>query len=194
MTSTSPRHLAIQAAVRFALVMIILTLAGIRPALAQEGVPPGCQELVLNGGFEGDGDWLLAVTSWPGRLVDTAAHSGQRSALVGLLAEEANVPSHSIVQQSFTLPADSVSSRLALWLQPAGNASGDDRHYVLLQTPGGEIASILLFTILEGEGWQEQSFDLAEFAGQELILQIGTANDGVEGQAAMVVDLSLIHI
>jgi hypothetical protein len=170
------------------LLLLLLGLLAAGPASAQDTLPPGCQELLGNGSFESDGGWLLAVTSWPGQLVDAAAHSGQRSAFVGLAPEEANVASHSIVQQSFTLPAAAEVSRLTLWLQPTGTASGEDRHYVLLQNPDGQIASILLFTILDGAEWQEQSFDLAGFAGQELILQIGVANDGLDGSAAMFID------
>lgn len=155
---------------------------------AQTPLPPGCQELVSNGGFEKEGGWLLRITQRPGLIVSDEAHSGSQALFLGLDETTPNEASHSIAQQSMTLPATAQQITLSLWSLVRSPGDANDRNYVLFLSPNGEIAAIPLYTPLSARGWQQFTFDVTDLAGQQLRLQIGVANDGTGSKAAWLVD------
>jgi hypothetical protein len=157
-------------------------------ASAQAPLPPRCQELVQDGGFEAGDQWLLDVTPWQAAIVAEGARSGSQAAFIGLRPEDANVESHSLIQQSIAFPADVGQITLRLWLRPLAAADDGDRNYVLFLSDQGELIAVPFFALATGDAWQEQTFDLTELAGQTLNMQIGVSNNGADPRAALLVD------
>lgn len=157
-------------------------------AHAQTPLPSGCQEIILDGGFEVGDQWLLDVTPWNAAIVAEGARSGQQAAFIGLRPEDENVESHSLIQQSVAFPADAAQISLSVWLRPLAETDDGDRNYVLLLSDEGELIAVPFFSLVSGDAWQEQVFDITELAGQTLNMQIGVSNNGADRRAALLVD------
>ena len=101
-----------------------------------------CQQLIVNGGFEVDAAWVFPVTPATGAYSTAAAHTGARSARLGLLPgaalthpEIAQLPqrnllgevvplgaAYSTTHQRFTIPASGFVT-LAYWYKPGTQAT-----------------------------------------------------------------------
>jgi hypothetical protein len=78
---------------------------------------PGA-ELVRNPGFEAEGDWTFPSTPARGQRSRVAFHSGEWSALLGLVPGQSDVFSYSTAHQRIIIPADADQVRLSLWYLP----------------------------------------------------------------------------
>ena len=77
-----------------------------------------CDEAILNGGFEKDKAWQFPATTFTASYSTDAAHSGSRSARTGILKTADNRYAYSSARQMVTVPSDTVSANLKVWLYP----------------------------------------------------------------------------
>ena len=85
--------------------------------------PEVCDEGIVNGGFEFDGDWEIPSTGYPAAYTTAASHSGNRSMCVGIVEPGDNRASYSSARQLVTLPAGAVGAMLRFWLYPMSHWS-----------------------------------------------------------------------
>ena len=182
-----------------------------------------CEDVIHNGSFENNNVWEFPATTYTASYTNLAAHTGYRSARTGILNLVDNRYAYSSIRQLVTIPADTVSADLRMWLYPiSGEAlnsaqsienlqplaprptSADfetdwiagDVQYVLILDPGDDpedpVDDTLLETIMwmrsDAQQWQLYSFDISEYAGETIKIQIGTYNDGYGGVSAMYAD------
>jgi DNA-binding beta-propeller fold protein YncE len=172
------------------------------------------EQRLVNPGFETDAGWQFPVTSYSAGYSTAQHHTGARSARAGIVAPGVNVRSYSSVQQTVSIPADATAVTLTLWLYPlsgegalpglvaatpgeldaaaAGVNSPDapagDRQYVLLLNENGAVLKRLWWTRSNARAWQQQTFDLAAYAGRAVRVHVGVYNDGVGGATGLYVD------
>ncbi|MDY6876692.1 MAG: PKD domain-containing protein [Chloroflexota bacterium] len=167
-----------------------------------------CAEGITNGGFEYDGDWELITTPYPAGYTTATVHSGNRSMRAGIVEPADNLYSHSIAQQTVTIPADAISVTLRFWLYPMTGESpanlpplvrplaatiqkavlASDRQYVLVLNEYDQWINTLIWQRTNDQQWTFHQFDLGVYAGRTIKLQFGSYNDGWDGITAMYVD------
>jgi cell division septation protein DedD len=147
--------------------------------------PEACPNLISNGGFEQDRDWILPITASPGRYSEEVALAGERSVRVGIGPGQANVRTDSTVYRYLTLPDQVEALVLQAYVWRIGQTRGDF-HYLWIIANGQ--VDRLFQGMLPTEDWTEVSFDVTEYAGQEILLIFGTYNDGQGSVASMYVD------
>lgn len=182
-----------------------------------------CNDLIVNGGFETDEAWQLPVTEYTAAYSSAASHSGSRSVRTGITKSADNRYSYSSTRQLVTIPADSTSVTLRVWLYPlsgealtsanlqkgiqplAARPTGPDfesqfiagdLQYVLVLDPGSDpedpaddtLIETLLWMRSDAQQWQFYTFDLLDYAGETIKIQVGTYNDGYSGITAMYAD------
>lgn len=143
-------------------------------------VPPGCQNLLVNGDFEDAGGWRYGSTPFPAGVVPTPVASGARALRLGVPAGASlNVPAHSSAFQSVTLPADAPRLILRYWQQPGGTGDGTDYRETLLLRPDYSYLFRVERDYGDGPGqWVERTFDLTDFRGQSVVLYFNVYNNG----------------
>ena len=77
-----------------------------------------CSDVIINGGFETEAAWQLPVTEYTAGYSTAAAHSGLQSVRTGITNPVDNRYSYSSARQMVTIPADSTSATLRVWLYP----------------------------------------------------------------------------
>jgi len=167
-----------------------------------------CDEAITNSGFEDDGDWEIPDTAYPAAYTTVVTHSGNRSMRAGIVEPADNIYSHSIAQQTVTIPADTVSATLRFWLYPVSGeppasltlpaqplaatieeaALADDRQYVLVLDEYDQWIRTLIWQRTDDQQWTSHQFDMGVHAGKTIKLQFGAYNDGWDGITAMYVD------
>ncbi|MBN1657020.1 MAG: hypothetical protein JXA93_01395, partial [Anaerolineae bacterium] len=140
--------------------------------------PPGCYELIENGGFEDESAWLLGQTPRPARYTGEQVHGGSQAVLLGLKAGEGDLRSYSSVQQTIVLPVHADRLTLTFWMAPLSDLDGGDRQECLLLDEQGERLAIVMQGNLDGGGWTRLAYDLAGYAGQMVCLYFNAYNDG----------------
>jgi len=139
---------------------------------------------LVNGGFEADTGWVLNRLA----VYDTGqAHSGLRSARVGILPGDPESDSYSSVAQTFGVPAGEAAT-LRLWVYPiAEEDDTGDWHYVSLYDQAGSYHALDSWRS-DVRAWVQREYDLGAFTGQQVTLYIGTRNDGDAYTSALYVD------
>ncbi len=166
---------------------------------------PACQELVTNGGFEEDAAWDFPASASRGGYTTVEAHTGARSARLGLLPgqdvtqdltglrrpvrSERNLPgeqapenaSFSAVDQTISIPANAGSVALTFWYKPGSEAAtGGDYQRVMLLDPDGYTYIATLMQVLENAGsWRRATFDLTPYRGRSIVLYFEVFNDNI---------------
>ena len=169
--------------------------------------PLACSERVSNGGFEANAIWTFAVTGNTGDYTTAQAHSGARSALLGVApsayaADEIGIKapselsresdrnllgelaplgaSYSTVYQTVSIPTGAGSVILTYWYQPGSQATGGDFQRAMLLQPGSYAALKTLMKTLSNAGeWQQSRFDLSGYRGQSVVIYFEVYNDDV---------------
>ncbi len=155
-----------------------------RTPLPTATTPVRCQEVLLNGGMETATAWRFGPTPFPAAYVTTFAHSGARSARLGVPPGSRNTYAYSTIYQTITLPAGADSITLRYWQRPGGPADGVDyREALLLNTSYGTVARLERSYAAGNDQWQQKSFDLTGYAGRTLVLYFNVYNSG--GGSAM---------
>ncbi len=168
----------------------VVTLLGVLPAgplqaiylpmiLQDPAALPGevCEEWVENGSFETDAAWVIGSTPRPARYVTDLAHSGSRSMLLGLRANEPDVRSYSSVQQTLMLPDDVYSATLSLWVYSTSEEDEGDRQDCLLLDEEGDLLAIVHRANEDTTAWTRVTYDLAAYAGQTVRIYCNAYND-----------------
>jgi len=174
-------------------------------------LPPPCTEIAVNGGFETDAAWRLPLTPYSAQYTTATIHTGSRALQTGIFSATFNVESYSSARQAITLPTDSISAHLHLWLQPHTTesitqrlnvtppprgvklanwhpAAQTDAQYVVILDTDEQVLQTLLWTRHNTQTWTFHEFDLRAYAGQAIRVLVGTYNDGLEGVTGMYVD------
>jgi len=162
---------------------------------------------VSNGGFEANAAWTFALTGNSGSYTTAQAHTGARSARLGvapsayaageigieappelhresdrnLLGELAPLgASYSTVYQTLSVPTGVASATLTYWYQPGTQATGGDFQRVMLLKPGSyAVLKTLMKTLSNAGGWQQSRFDLSGYRGQSVVVYFEVYNDEV---------------
>jgi hypothetical protein len=167
--------------------------------------PAGCVDVVANGGFEDDSDWVLPSTAYPARYSTAQVRNGSRSMQVGIIDPAQDKLSYSSAQQVIAIPSDAESASLRFWLytqsyEPEAGTStvpvlgplstlAEDAQYVFVYDSDGNILRRRYWQPpLDDRAWTEYSIDLSAFAGQTVKLYFGVYNDGDGAPTGMYVD------
>ena len=169
--------------------------------------PEVCDERIVNGGFEFDGDWEIPSTGYPAAYTTEIAHSSNRSMRVGIVEPSDNRTSYSSARQLVTIPAEAISATLRFWLYPMSGepatlglpapplantlqatALSGDAQYVLVLDEYGRRIDTLLWQRTNDRQWTLYQFDLMPCAGQTIKLHFGVYNDGWGGVTAIYLD------
>ena len=159
--------------------------------------PTGCPNILDNGDFEMNHAWTFGHSPIPGKYSGLQKRSGLRSVLLGN-APESNEPlkaSYSSIRQLVSVPPYAATVTLR-WSRLAHSEKGatvapsstQDRHEVILLTPGGKTLKILQRTRYNDTAWQTDALDLTEFAGASFYIYFNVYNDGTAGRTWMYLD------
>jgi hypothetical protein len=101
-----------------------------------------CSDVIVNGSFETNEAWQLPATEYTAVYSTAAAHTGSRSVHTGITTPAHNRYSYSSARQMVTIPANTTSANLRLWLYPLSgevlSAAGSlDEFYPLGPRPSG---------------------------------------------------------
>jgi hypothetical protein len=171
-------------------------------------VPGTCSERVGNGSFETTADWYIPITEFSAAYTTDQAHTGTRSMRTGIPFAAYNRYSYSDAGQAVSIPANTTSATLGLWVypvstevtnqvlpssQPTGGMFGteamaNDVQYVLILDAYGNWVDTLLWQRSNAQAWTYHQFDLTKYAGYTIRVQFGTYNDGLGGVTSMYVD------
>lgn len=139
---------------------------------------PGlCQELIVNGDFEGATGWTFGATPRRGAYVTTIVHGGQRAARLGVSPDLGDAYSHSTAYQRVALPG---SRRITLryWIWPGSQDSAQDYQEALILDASYRYLGRALRTLRNDQAWQLGTFDLTPFAGRDVVIYFNAFNDG----------------
>jgi len=186
-----PAHLNRRSAIPILLCLVPLVLTGVLPARARTArLDPGCQELVLDGGFESGTAWTLNPSAVPAAYVDHPIRSGQFAVQLGMVDDEFSGAAYSSLQQEVTLPASAQSVTLRFHVYPLSEpiAGADEQYLALLDPATLSKLAVPWRTLSDGQTWSEQIIDLGAYRGQTLVLYFNVYNDGSGGVTAMYLD------
>ena len=169
-----------------------------------------CSESVANGGFEANAAWTFAATANPAGYITAQAHTGARSARLGVvpagystaaLAASNLVPlsvrernllgelaplgaSYSTAYQTITVPAGARTATLSFWHRPGSQASaGDFQRVMLLKPVTYSVIATVWKTLANSTAWQHTTFDLSPYRGQSIVLYFEVYNDDISAGA-----------
>lgn len=158
-------------------------------------LPPGCRDLIANGGFEWDGAWVLGPTTLMPFYAGppTPVHSGARSMALGAVPpNRTSVDSYSSAQQVVTIPATVQTAQLRFWYYPSSTAAagGLSRQEVILLDPlaFGETVAVLWRVTQNNNAWLSQQIDLTPYRGRTLSVYFNARNGGGGTLTSMILD------
>ena len=110
--------------------MVVMPAVAATPVSAQS-----CPNLIVDGGFETGGSWVLGPAPVPPQYVTFTKHSGNQSLMFGITSG-ANVESFSSARQTVTIPATATQTTLSFWFYAmASSAPTTDYMEVVLLDP-----------------------------------------------------------
>ena len=165
-----------------------LPVTAIPPIITLTPVPPGCVDLLQNGGFEGGWPpWIVPYNPILPQIVTSPVLSGAFSAQFG--SQTQNASSYSSARQWVTIPWTHPHVVLQFWAYTwAQSLSGEDRQQAVLLAPGDTVMLVPWKVLQNQQSWQPHSFELIGLAGQTFAVYFNVINDGVGGRTAMYVD------
>lgn len=160
------------------------------------GVPPGCVDLIINGGFELDSAWQFGDSPSPAQYVGNVNYAGMRSMQLG------NPPgyrpdsqSFSSVRQLVTVPASVTTASLRWWHffrteEPVSDSVSVqvDRQETILLNPDLSTKEVLQRVRRNEGGFSEEVRDLTPFRGQTFYVYFNVFNDGNPARTWMNID------
>jgi hypothetical protein len=158
------------------------------PIIALTPFPPGCIDLLRNGGFEGGWPpWSVPNNPIMPQIVVSPVFNGYYALQLG--SQTQNASSYSAVRQWITIPQLHPRVFLQFWANTwAQSLTGEDRQEVALLAPGDTVISVPWKVLENSQTWQPHSFDLVGLAGQTFAVYFNVFNDGTDGRTAMWVD------
>ncbi len=146
------------------------------------GSLPGCENRVVNGGFEelAEPVWRFGNTPYPAAIVaGPVVHTGTRALRLGIPVAGDNRLAHSSAFQPVALPEDVETVRLALAVWDGGLGDGVDYREVLLLDAGyGYLATLGRDPARGTERWRVLEYDLTAYRGRTVVLYLNVYNDG----------------
>lgn len=138
-----------------------------------------CQNLLLNGDWEGSGGWLFGPTPARGTVVETPVHGGTHAVRLGVADGSTNVFAHSTAYQRVTIPANAQTVTLTYWEKAGGGSDGVDyREILLLRTNYTTLRQVERTSERGNDQWSARSFDLSTFRGQTVVVYFNVFNNG----------------
>ncbi len=160
-------------------------------------VPAGCSELIVNGGFEGQGGWTQVSDSNAELIDPELPHSGKRSAWLGGTDQE---PLQYIFQD-VRLPANASSVKLSYFRYlhkettgVLGAFAGEAQFSTVFANADGDvIAEVEVLSSNQGDDqWRQAQFDVSRLGGKSLQLAFAAENPRGNVSSMFVDDVSLI--
>ncbi len=165
------------------------------PTPAPPTPTPVAGDIIQNGGFENDAAWVFMDTPVDGRYTTERAHSGARSAVVGITDPAQDQFTYSSAAQKVTIPANATKATLSAWVYPVSSdiPSGDVQITMILDA-NFRVLQQLNTMLKNDQTWQQQTFDVTAYRGQTIYVYFGAVNVRVNGKvtAMYVDDVSLI--
>ena len=168
---------------------------------------PGSYNIIANGGFEGNTGWVIPATAFSAGYSIDLAHSGSHSMRTGITDPVDNRYAYSDARQTVTIPVDATFTYLSMWIYPISGETvlgtfpeipeessfGDepmvgDLQYVIILDQYGHWIDTLFWQLRDDRTWKNIHYDLSNYAGDTIMIQFGTYNDGYNGTSAMYVD------
>lgn len=155
-----------------------------------------CEDLVGNPSFEqADAFWTIPSTRYTARISAEESHTGEHSALLGILTPEEDVFSFSSVWQDILVPPDAKRATLSFWYHPL-SLDPEDRQIAEVREPNNENRNRLRGfpdDTSNEQKWLFSSFDLTEhYPGKTIQLYFSAFNRNQDshpgGITAMYVD------
>jgi len=147
-----------------------------------------CPNLIVDGGFETGGNWVLGPNPVTPQYVTFTKHSGNQSLMLGITSG-ANVQSFSSARQTVTIPATASQATLTFWFYAmASSPATTDYMEVALLDASGAILTKPWYSHNDSRLWNQMGFDLTPWRGQTVQLYFNVYNDGAGGTAAMFLD------
>ena len=164
------------------------TVTAVPPIITLTPYPPGCIDLLQNGGFEaGWSPWIVPYNPIMPQIVTTPVFSGYYALQFG--SQTQNASSYSSARQWVTVPWTHPRVILQFWANTwAQSLTGDDRQQVVLLAPGDTVMAVPWKVLENTRTWLPHSFDLIGVAGQTFAVYFNVINDGKGGSTAMYVD------
>ena len=151
--------------------------------------PDQCQDRLRNGGFEasGWGAWTQGGNPDPA-IVPSPVTTGTHALLLANPSGP-DQPGLSWVQQTITLPRDTVHARLSFRYQVQSHDQRDDTDWFLAAITGTEGESVRVLRKHTGNTrWLTATADVSTYAGQTIGLLFAVRNDGQAGATWAYVD------
>jgi hypothetical protein len=153
-----------------------------------------CDELICNGGFETEGDWINWIpgdTPRPAGYSDAEVRSGSWAMRLGI-THQSDAQSYSSVRQEVTIPGDVASATLSFWYYPiCQDVLPYDWQEVIIfdHTLTVPLAWAMPRICSDSQTWTYHTFDLTPYKGQTIILYFNVYNNGVGNRkTAMYLD------
>ena len=156
---------------------------GAESAPSNAVTPSSSASLVQNGGFEnGLATWTTGGVVLPSAST-VKAHSGSGSALLGTLSGTEPL-GDSTLTQTITVPSAGTTT-LSFWYLPAttdeicsGNACAYDWQEAQVRSTSGQTLASVFKSNSNSQTWTQVSFNLAPYAGQNVVLYFNVHQDG----------------
>jgi hypothetical protein len=176
--------------------------------------PGPCTQMLVNPYFEATNGWFIPLTEYSAGYSMAQYHSPWHSMRTGITNPLENRYSYSDFSQVVSLPLNSNTYTLGMWLYPLSGEvltgetlasdllpdstpSGrpfqetvlsNDVQYLLILDRYGYWIDTLVWMLSDTSNWSYHEFNLDAYAGWTITLQFGTYNDGYDGTSAMYVD------
>jgi hypothetical protein len=169
-----------------------------------------CYDAILNGSFETTSAWYLPITEYTAAYSTAKARTGTRSLRTGIVTTADNRYSYSSGRQAFTIPSNANKADLKLYIYPISGETAlnsiplipvdifsgefidaplaNDLQYVLILNQYDQVLETILWQRTNSQSWTLKQFDLLDYAGYTIKVEVGTYNDGYDGITAMYVD------
>jgi len=151
---------------------------------------PQYVQLIVNPSFETDEAWYIVDDLQPlyrAQRSRSRAHSGEYAMRLGS-DTGFSLESWSAVEQTVDIPAGATSAQLSFYYFPiSAYADGDLIYFWVLRASDG--AELFAEHWLDrNQDWNLRSYDLLDYAGQQVKLRFGVYNDGLDGVTAVYLD------